>query len=247
MTKFTNVVEVFSGIQGEGPIVGYRQIFIRFTGCQLNCQYCDTNFAIQEQALIEESPGRRNFLKVSNPLSDFDLYTFVKVLNEQLEHHSISLTGGEPLLHADFLQSFLPMVQPIGVQVYLETNGLLTEELQKVLPWIDVIGMDIKLESATQEVTQWEVHKEFLELAKDKNVFVKVVCSEKSTKDEIQRVARLVQAVGVDIPLILQPVTAFQSCHSPTPQQVIDFMDTALLTHKLVRVIPQTHVMLQQL
>ena len=36
--------EIFSSIQGEGPIVGYKQLFIRFCGCNLHCDYCDTEF-----------------------------------------------------------------------------------------------------------------------------------------------------------------------------------------------------------
>ena len=38
------VKEIFASIQGEGPYVGYKQLFIRFCGCNLNCGYCDTEF-----------------------------------------------------------------------------------------------------------------------------------------------------------------------------------------------------------
>ena len=36
------IVEIFSSIQGEGLLVGRRQIFVRFAGCNLDCNYCDT-------------------------------------------------------------------------------------------------------------------------------------------------------------------------------------------------------------
>lgn len=40
----TKVNEIFASIQGEGPVVGYKQLFIRFCRCNLNCSYCDTEF-----------------------------------------------------------------------------------------------------------------------------------------------------------------------------------------------------------
>ena len=39
----THINEVFSSIQGEGTLIGRRQVFIRFSGCNLDCNYCDTS------------------------------------------------------------------------------------------------------------------------------------------------------------------------------------------------------------
>ena len=44
MATDTKINEIFSSIQGEGPFVGYKQLFIRFCNCNLNCKYCDTEF-----------------------------------------------------------------------------------------------------------------------------------------------------------------------------------------------------------
>ena len=43
-----NIKEIFLSIQGEGPYIGYRQVFIRFCGCNLDCQYCDTDFLVSD-------------------------------------------------------------------------------------------------------------------------------------------------------------------------------------------------------
>ena len=67
----SNLIEVFSSIQGEGKYVGCRQLFVRFAGCNLNCQYCDTTFSHNnfEKCKIEKVAGQRIFEDVANPLT----------------------------------------------------------------------------------------------------------------------------------------------------------------------------------
>ncbi|MDZ4172032.1 MAG: 7-carboxy-7-deazaguanine synthase QueE [Methanobacteriaceae archaeon] len=86
------IMEVFSSIQGEGLLIGRRQIFVRFAGCNLNCNYCDTpesrkSIAGQQKTLEEL---QKDIMDIITP--DF---------------HSISFTGGEPLLQANFIKTFL--------------------------------------------------------------------------------------------------------------------------------------------
>ncbi|WP_425060999.1 7-carboxy-7-deazaguanine synthase [Sporomusa carbonis] len=239
-----HVVEVFSSIQGEGLYVGTRQVFVRFAGCNLACTYCDTPDSRQlcQFALVERTAGKRNFISVSNPLS---LENLVQVINSLLtfRHHSISFTGGEPLCQA---ASIIKLAPQLNAPIYLETNGTLPDRLAEVLPYVDIISMDIKLPSIAGK-SYWQEHYEFLRLALDKEVFVKVVVTGQTKETEIKQAVNLVASVSSEIPLILQPVTPINGCEPVTPETLLMYQEHALAILKNVRVIPQTHKFMGQL
>lgn len=202
------VLEVFSSIQGEGLLLGCRQVFVRMAMCNRACRYCDTPFAPTASCRIEDAPGSGIFRDVANPVS---LEVLVAILAGWVErgpglHHSISLTGGEPLLQSEVLVSWLPALRKI-LPIHLETNGTLPEALVPLLPHLDWISMDIKLASQTGEETPWAGHERFLQSAAGVSCCVKVVVGEETSVAEIERSARLVQRVAPAAPLILQPVT----------------------------------------
>ena len=63
--------EVFSAIQGEAALVGERQVFVRLTGCNIRCAYCDQPEALDLRpgpCRIERTPGRRDWQVVDSPL-----------------------------------------------------------------------------------------------------------------------------------------------------------------------------------
>ncbi|OEF98517.1 7-carboxy-7-deazaguanine synthase QueE [Desulfuribacillus alkaliarsenatis] len=242
----SHIVEVFSGIQGEGPIVGYRQIFVRFSNCQLACNYCDTNFTEKDHAMVEITPGHRDWSRWHNPISADKLVQHILSMYQHLRHHSVSLTGGEPLLHASYLKDLTNQLIEHNIKSYLETNGLLHRQLKSIISNLDLIGMDIKLESATGEATKWTEHETFLEIAKQKQVFVKIVVSNKTTIEEVEQVAKLILKQGKSIPLIMQPVTPTKEVQAPAPDMLLVLMNAAIGILTDVRVIPQTHVMLNQ-
>lgn len=179
----TKINEIFSSIQGEGPVVGYKQLFIRFCGCNLNCQYCDTEF---HDGKIFTPAELFNVIE-----SEYDLSTF----------HSISLTGGEPLLSSEFIAEFVPLIKG-KTKVYLETNATLASELEKVKDYIDIIAADIKLKSSTGLDTI-ALHKNFFEVCKNIDTFAKIVFDENITEDEIITCVNLARTYNIE--LILQP------------------------------------------
>jgi len=242
--RTADLVEVFSGIQGEGLYVGCRQAFVRFAGCNLRCRYCDTRYAWDAPAAcaMECEPGCRAFDDVPNPVSASDLQERLRPwLAGSSLHHSVALTGGEPLLHADFLAVLLPRLRQSGVRTYLETNGTMPESLAEVVGDVDVIAMDIKLPSATGEKPRHEANRRFLETAIRREVFVKVVFSDATGAGEVDAAARLVAAVDRDIPLVLQPVTPPADAAAPAPGKALALQAVAAGRLGNVRVIPQTH------
>jgi 7-carboxy-7-deazaguanine synthase len=258
MTALTaNLIEIFSAIQGEGLNVGTRQIFVRFGGCDLRCAYCDSEHTWQKQPTcsIEQTPGERDFVTYNNPIELPQLLTWVDRQNQPHLHDSISITGGEPLLHAPFLAEFLPQVKALTqLPIYLETGGHRPAQLQQILPYLDLVGMDIKLPSVSGE-NHWEKHREFLQLCQDANVdvFVKIIISQTTDPAELRQAARLVSDVSERIVIFLQPMTALAQPHTnpqlaaPEPSQVLAWQ--ALMKEYLpqIRVVPQTHKMLGQL
>ncbi|MCM8763078.1 MAG: 7-carboxy-7-deazaguanine synthase QueE, partial [Candidatus Omnitrophica bacterium] len=74
------IAEIFKSIQGEGIYQGREQVFVRFYGCNLKCQFCDTPLTHYEELRPEELLNRINIFGV--------------------DYHSLSLTGGEPLLQS---------------------------------------------------------------------------------------------------------------------------------------------------
>ena len=244
MLNQANVIEVFSSIQGEGQYVGYRQIFVRFSGCNLKCRYCDTlvSHAPYKHCTVERDAGSRKFLQFDNPIELNELAAQINHLL-LLPHHSVSFTGGEPLYRADFIHA---LAKKINCKLFLETNGTLYHELDKVINDIDFISMDIKLPSVTGKEL-WEEHRKFLQRAIKKDVYVKLVVSQETTKDEFTKAVSLVADIGKNIPFIIQPVTPVNGCSAAAPDEILRYQDEALQRLTNVRVIPQTHKFIDQM
>jgi len=233
-----NVSEIFSSIQGEGLYVGRRQVFVRFRGCNLRCRYCDTPDSRGDgPCRVEIEPGSGRFKTLRNPVDSDALLSAVGGLAGRVRHHSISLTGGEPLLHAGFLRQWLPRL-PGGQQVHLETNGSLPEELEQVVNLVDVVAMDVKLPSMTGLEPCYGAHLLSLQAAAGRQVFVKVVFGEATPDSELDEVARIVARVDPVLPVVLQPVTGEAR---PGALRILSAQE--YLSRKLanVLVIPQTH------
>ncbi len=235
-----SLVEIFSSIQGEGPLVGFRQVFIRLSGCNLDCIYCDTDFKPSAVCKVEIQPGTGQIESWDNPVSLERVVGFIEQFKNRYPglHHSISLTGGEPLASIDILTNWIPQLKRV-LPIHLETNGTLVKELAQVVTDIDFISMDFKLETVCGTATPWDDHRNFLRMAGAKLLCAKLVVSDSSTIEEVERAAGIMHECASSASLILQPVTATEQTVSA--QHLFRLQAAAASKFPSVRIIPQTH------
>ena len=217
MSKKAYIKEVFTSVQGEGPYIGYKQLFIRFTTCNLNCKYCDTDF--------------------TNNIKEYSVESLLEEVKKADDIHSISLTGGEPLLDSSFLLNFLPLTNK---KIYLETNGTLDRNLKKIIEYIDIISMDIKIDSCAKNGDLFNEHELFLEVAKEHNkeIYIKIVFDEHITIEEIEKCINLAKKFNVLI--VLQP--KMECANLNLSEKIMTFVFNKFTEkYNNVRLIPQIH------
>ena len=234
-----NIIEIFSSVQGEGKYIGCRQIFVRLADCNLNCAYCDTNFSRADFCNVEMSAGSMIFRNEKNPLDAAQVIDIIKKFCGEVPAHSVSFTGGEPLLHWQFVQDVAGAVKNFGVKIFLETNGTLHDEFKKISGAIDIVSMDIKLPSV--EKNFFKLHEKFLRVACEKDLYVKIVVAGETMLEEFLSAVKLIANIDKKILLVIQPVTPVKKIHAASPEKILSFQAAALQKLENVRVIPQTH------
>ncbi|MBW6471431.1 MAG: 7-carboxy-7-deazaguanine synthase QueE [Methanosarcinaceae archaeon] len=247
---FAPISEIFDSVQGEGPYVGVRQAFVRFVGCNLNCFYCDTPREDVGYCRFEKNAGSNSFEELTNPLTE----NMVEGMLEYYKHiHSISLTGGEPLLHADFINQ---MHTP--APLYLESNMTLPQQAKKIKDRISYVAGDVKL-TGEFEGEDFESHLDrtiecfrVLKSTKTRDCFCKIVVTNGTNPDDVLGV---VGAISNYIScVVLQPVTLGASATTsattvttkitkPAPVQILMELQKNLIDEIDTRIIPQTHKM----
>lgn len=237
--------EVFSSVQGEGPWLGRRQIFVRVAHCPLACAYCDTPMTTPSGAFyLEQSPGTQQWHNLENPASPETVFERLLPLLAASRHHSLSLTGGEPLLYPGFAARLFQLCQSYGLKTLLETSGIQPEALKRVLPVTDLVSMDIKLQSSTEHPTPWKLHQAFAEVALSRpeaQLIFKIVVNETTQPKELR--AFQDRFPYPDVPVYLQPQMSLTEPLRPRigAQQLLSLQDAISCYFKQVLIIPQTH------
>lgn len=213
------VNEIFDSIQGEGIYLGRRQVFVRFFGCNLSCKFCDTPLSYFKECEPQE--------------------VMAEIRKFPAHFHSVSFTGGEPLMQKDFLKALVGLTREAGLVNYLETNGVLFKELESVIDYCDIIAMDLKIPSSTGLKDFWGEHRKFLTIAGRKDVFLKAVVSSATTEEDMRKAVALIKEADCAAPLVLQPNSLEQG---PALKGTIEkFRKICAAGSVKARVIPQMH------
>ena len=188
------IIEIFSSFQGEGLLIGQRQIFVRFAGCNLNCNYCDTNDSKSEKSgkLMTPEMVTEEINKILTP-----------------DCKAISFTGGEPSLYPDFINE---VSKNFNLSIMLETNGTLPDNID-LLNKLDIVSLDIKLPEHfdgdfDEEIFLNEIKSLNLLREKSINVYCKVVILPstkiKSFKEVVEKLSENTSSKS-NLKIIIQP------------------------------------------
>ncbi|MBF0486267.1 MAG: 7-carboxy-7-deazaguanine synthase QueE [Candidatus Omnitrophica bacterium] len=224
-TTKAKIVEIFNSVQGEGKYAGSQQVFVRFAGCNLRCSWCDSSHArdLCAPGLLELSPTQ----------------TWAEVERLWRGCHSVSVTGGEPLLQGAFLKEFFSILKVYKVKIYLETNGTLPGALKEVVDDVDIVSMDVKLPSSTGCPAYWQEHVDFIRVAWGKDIFIKTVISKSTTMEDMVKAVEMICQGDPTIPLFLQP--NYFEINDGIVDKCREFQQYCVNYLADVRIIPQMH------
>ncbi len=238
--KHGYVSEMFVSFQGEGAYVGERHLFLRLAGCHLRCVYCDTPDSLERtpEMSIHSTRGSARY---PNPVSARLVRQLVaSLVEEEGPVDAISLTGGEPLLQSKFIVDLLSGAG-LGAPILLETSGTLPQQLTDVLPFVDIVSMDLKLPSNTGEPAFWEKQAEFLQRASSKGAtYIKVPVDEDTTDADFAEAIALMAATP-HLEVFLQPIVNPAGQAQISMPRLHHLQRTARAHLARVRVVPQTH------
>lgn len=224
------IIEIFSSFQGEGPYVGQRQIFVRFAGCNLDCNYCDTNKSKSEKSgknmTVQEVADKINSLKTPD----------CKV---------VSFTGGEPSLYPEFISE---VSKKIDLNVLLETNGTLPDNIISIEN-LDIVSLDIKLpehfKEYNKDILSNEVKTLTLLIARSITVYCKIVTLPTTKTSTIKEVIEILSESILNknnLKIDIQPSSPISDWKDNT-EKLLEFSEIAG-EHFEVATIPQIHTIL---
>ena len=188
------ISELFFSIQGEGELTGVPSVFVRTSGCNLRCRWCDTKYASWK-------PEGENV--TINDLVD-------KVCSYPGRH--VGISGGEPML-AKGIEEFTHLLKESGKQITIETAGTISPNGIQC----DLASLSPKLSDSTPK--EGDINKEWIDRHESKrldydilsewvnsyNFQLKFVVSKEEEIKEIQNVISRIEGKILPEKVLLMP------------------------------------------
>lgn len=224
------ITEIFSSLQGEGPMMGQKHIFVRFPACDIHCSFCDE---------LDKPFQLMSYKAIATEI--------LRLEKEKGPHSFLSFTGGEPLLYTTAMRALADWARGLDLGIYLETAGVHHAQMREIKKSIDYVSMDLKLPSVTHDKEYFKEHELFLDEVMDLPLYAKVVASIDTCPDEFQRAVSILAAKRPDVPLVIQPLTIpGQALESFQLSEKLETLrDRALADLQDVRIMPRLHKILR--
>lgn len=160
----SKISEIFYSLQGEGAYLGVPSVFVRFSGCNLRCTWCDTPFASWE------AEG-----------DDKELFEILENIKKFPDFAHVVLTGGEPMLFPVIVE-LIDVLKEMGRTVTIETAGTIYRETKA-----DLISISPKLSHSTPDKTEYPKEAELHEKMRLKpSALEKFAADEEAGKNSVQ-------------------------------------------------------------
>ena len=130
------IAETFISVNGEGTRSGQLALFIRFAGCNLNCSYCDTAWANEEDTPV--------CIRTEEEICE---------LTAQSGIRNVTITGGEPLIQPGMHELLTKISAGKDLRIEIETNGSVSLSSYSDLPPNVSFTLDYKLKGSGQEAS----------------------------------------------------------------------------------------------
>ena len=232
-TITTKLSEIFTSIEGEGILFGTKTMFVRLAGCPFKCHWCDTPYALPMDSGIE-----------------YSIEEVKEIISKSLQPNTykINFTGGEPLVQHDAVIELAKFVRQKGLRAYLESSCYDAARFAKVLPYIDICKVELKLRDSKivnekQYSNLLKNEQECLRRAinNGKTTYIKVVVTNSSNLEEFKDIVVEVFKIAEPSELagfIIQPSYRIDE---PTLDVLFGFYDAVYPMYDQVRVVPQLH------
>lgn len=220
------ISEIFFSYQGEGIYIGTPTVFIRLSGCNLKCFYCDTKYA--------------SILNNKKKYSVSEVFEKVKKLMSKHKPAMVSLTGGEPLLHSS--NEIIKLLEKIKsfqkkILIYLESNSTLPEKLKDIIKYLDVICINIK-----PETKLYHKYYKTISLCKEnqKKFFIKITITPKKTNTAT--IKKFIKIIPSESSVVLQPESISYKNRDKQLFFNLSLWHKVLLNKvKTISIVPQLH------